>query len=578
MYLGTNKGLFFLNNKQFIPAPDLHATSISCLLKDSKGGLWAGTPDGLYYRPKKQSKWLVFKHDPLKANSLTDNEIRCLFEDQQGNLWIGTGNGGLNRLNVYQSNFFRRFDRKSFGISSGKLVVFSVKKSLDGSKIWAGSSEGLFCFDYKSGKRLWHLRDALLRPEVMAVNELENGQLYLGHNLPLKSLSVVDGRNGKVLPPLNFSNPAQGPIRGFCQSKAGLFFYGQNGFRKVAWEEHERPGYLANISSLSLSRKGYGYLWDAAPVDSCRYWLASNGGLVLFDWCNEKILLSHALDSNSHYGTNAILCLLVQSDSCLWMGSWGGGLFKWNPLNGDLEHYGRTDGLLSTEVYGILEDENRLLWLSTNQGVFRFDPKKRRFTHFGQEDGLISGEFASGAYCKTADGEMFFGGRDGFVSFFPEDIQKTPRQASEQLTITDIQLSGITWQGDTNIEALRHISFLYRPQQSLEISFSDFDFHTGDPPQFHHRLLGFETEWNKPSAKPFIRYTNLPPGDYDFELERADLDLGQKAPRRHLRIQIRPQLHQRLWFQIAAGLLLLLGIAAIVFFRLSTGQNIGKFI
>lgn len=46
-----------------------------------------------------------------------------------------------------------------------------------------------------------------------------------------------------------------------------------------------------------------------------------------------------------------------------------------------------------------------------------------KFVNFNIDDGLQSKEFTQYSYYKSKSGEMFFGGINGFTSFYPKDIK-----------------------------------------------------------------------------------------------------------------------------------------------------------
>ncbi|MBK9554204.1 MAG: hypothetical protein IPO45_18865 [Saprospiraceae bacterium] len=77
-----------------------------------------------------------------------------------------------------------------------------------------------------------------------------------------------------------------------------------------------------------------------------------------------------------------------------------------------------SDGLPDNTVYGILADTRGNLWLSTNHGISVFNILKQSFTNFDVYNGLQSNEFNTGAYFKSSDGEMFFGGISGYDRFY----------------------------------------------------------------------------------------------------------------------------------------------------------------
>ncbi|MFK7973115.1 MAG: histidine kinase [Bacteroidia bacterium] len=325
--------------------------------------------------------------------------------------------------------------------------------------------------------------------------------------------------------------------------------------------------FYQNMYEKDRRRKDYSYLWDIDRADSCRFWLSANGGLVLYDWCADSVLSIHKLEPSGRYGLNTVFCTLPQNDTIFWMGNWGGGLNSLNPKTGAVKHFGRKEGLSSTDVYGILEDDTKHLWMSTNKGLFRFDPIKEVFTRFGTEDGLVSNEFDSGAYFEAEDGEMFFGGRNGFVSFYPKNIKRTQDAQASGVCLTEIQVSGIRFEGATHVEELDRLVFPFSRQQSLEISFTSFHFGTSQSPQYRYRMKGYESMWNKPTIRPSARYTSLPPGDYIFEVALLNENGIDTASLKTLPIRIRPLLYQRLWFQISLGAFFFISIALGIYLR-----------
>ena len=101
------------------------------------------------------------------------------------------------------------------------------------------------------------------------------------------------------------------------------------------------------------------------------------------------------------------------------------GLYRYNRQSGTFARYTENQGLPSSTIRCILEDGIGRLWLSTQKGISRFDPKMETFRNYDVSDGLQSNEFSTGCY-QGPDGEMFFGGSNGFNAFFPENIRDNP--------------------------------------------------------------------------------------------------------------------------------------------------------
>src|SRR4051794_29079206 len=73
----------------------LSHSNVTSILQDSRGFMWFGTEDGL--NKYDGYKFIVYKNDPQKNNSLNNNHVNDIIEDNNGDLWIATSEGGLNK-------------------------------------------------------------------------------------------------------------------------------------------------------------------------------------------------------------------------------------------------------------------------------------------------------------------------------------------------------------------------------------------------------------------------------------------------------------------------------------------------
>ena len=63
------------------------------------------------------------------------------------------------------------------------------------------------------------------------------------------------------------------------------------------------------------------------------------------------------------------------------------------------------------------------IWLGTSRGLIRFHPDSGKIRRFHASQGLQGDEFNSGTSHAGADGELFFGGSNGFNAFDPASLQ-----------------------------------------------------------------------------------------------------------------------------------------------------------
>ena len=101
----------------------------------------------------------------------------------------------------------------------------------------------------------------------------------------------------------------------------------------------------------------------------------------------------------------------------------------------EAQEKGELDNLPGSGAPLILEDDSRYLWISTNAGIAKLDKKNMETVQsYTAEDGLQNNEFMIGAFCKTEEGEMLFGGQNGLNAFYPENITQNPNPP--QIVIT----------------------------------------------------------------------------------------------------------------------------------------------
>ena len=103
----------------------------------------------------------------------------------------------------------------------------------------------------------------------------------------------------------------------------------------------------------------------------------------------------------------------------LWLASLGGGVFRYNPANGNSVIYTSANGLSNNTAYSLLKDKQGFIWVSTNNGISRINGKTGIIRTFNQNDGLTISEFNSGASYISRDGEFFFRRHGRNYQFFP---------------------------------------------------------------------------------------------------------------------------------------------------------------
>jgi signal transduction histidine kinase/sugar lactone lactonase YvrE len=259
----------------------------------------------------------------------------------------------------------------------------------------------------------------------------------------------------------------------------------------------------------------------------------------------------------------SILSIHEDQQGNLWIGTFGHGLHRWDPTTGTTGDYRQADGLPSDVVYGILEDAQGHLWLSTNAGLSEFDPISERFVNYDESDGIQSKEFNAGAYCQSRNGEMFFGGVNGFNAFFPEGL-------ATNLSTPPIVLSAVM-QGNAEVlaeEALWSMEqvALRWPNNSFEFKFAALSYCQPQRNQYAYMLEGLDRDWFYVGPQRTGRYTNLPGKTYTLRVKGSNSDGTWNEQGVSLKIKVVPPFWATWWFRGAVAMLVV-GVA-IAGFRL----------
>lgn len=212
----------------------------------------------------------------------------------------------------------------------------------------------------------------------------------------------------------------------------------------------------------------------------------------------------------------------------IWIGTKGAGLVRMDKVTQTCVSYTEKNGLPNNVVYGILPDEAKNLWLSTNRGIARFNPKTAFFRVFTKEDGLQEDEFNTLSFSKTAKGELCFGGVNGFNVFNPAKIQTNtfiPLIAIVGFKVNNKNIEVGDSSGVLQV-ALQYPQEIYLNylQNNLSFSFIALDYTTSNRNEYKYILEGADRDWVYAGTQNVVNYTALPPGNYTFKVHGRNAD------------------------------------------------------
>jgi ligand-binding sensor domain-containing protein/serine phosphatase RsbU (regulator of sigma subunit) len=485
---------------------------VSSLCLDRSGILWVGTLGGgvsIYDYGK--DKFHVQRVSAHLGTSVNHNMIWAIAGESDGTLWIGTGGGGLNEYNP-KTKKYTYYTTNNSDISNDHVICIAQSPS-NANRLWIGTDFGLNEFDKKTKKFKKYLMNSQQKHSLNDnhINTMveKDGYLWIGTSEGgLNRLEISTGKFTAYMNDINVnSSLSDNTIESIIVDKNGAIWCGTTG-----------------------------------------------GGLNKFDVKTQQFkVYKNKIEDNLSLSNNIVKCILEDQHGDLWIGT-NGGLNFFQRSTERFFSYTTHHGLPHNTIQAILQDDSDNIWVSTYKGIAKLDNRTKKFITFDVLDNLQGDEFNAEAAYESTAGEMFFGGNNGFNSFFPESIDINSYKP--QTVITDVVLHGqsINAPDSPFLENLRDIfqkgKFLEVPYQQNTITFEfvGLSFRHSSKNQYKCKLENFDNEWVDLGNRRTITYTNLPTGKYIFKVKSSNNDAQWNETPASIKIKILPPYYQTWWF------------------------------
>jgi len=191
-------------------------------------------------------------------------------------------------------------------------------------------------------------------------------------------------------------------------------------------------------------------------------------------------------------------------------------------------------------------------------------------------DGLQSNEFSDGCY-QGSDGEMFFGGSDGFNSFFPENIRNSLYVPPVVITSFKI-FNKFAPIGPNSVlrKAIPYVDSLTLSNQNnvFSFEFAALSYANSQKNRYRYKLENFDRGWTEVGSKQRLAtYTNLDPGKYVFRVQGSNSDGVWNEQGVSLPILITPPWWRTNWFRALGAAVFLALLWAAYEFRIRQLQR-----
>lgn len=544
-FLGTVKGLGkFSKNldkgkwyRHITGKNSLSSDRIARLCLNGNEGMWIATYGGGLNYLDFDSEVFTSYSKSVEAGSLTSDLTFTILVDGRKNIWIGTWAGGLNKLNSH-ARLFSGYSEAS-GLKDSYITSLSAKGD---TVIVASYSSGLYLLI--DGKE----RQSTLMPikphDLLQPNYIRSvhigSKIWVGLNGG--GVAVTDRyfknrwKYFKKIPG-NDHSLNNHLVEVVLEDSFGTIWVGtqKSGLKRIfADVEYGKPGSIQHFTpivedTLTLPNDDVRTLF----FDSANYlWVGTQLGL-----CRSVVPVTRDLMPNEfiRYGSHVITAIQYGFGS-LWVGT-DEGLYRLHQQK--LE---RIESLSGEFINSIVPDSGKM-WITTNTGLLCYYPTGN-FKRYTVSDGLLSNEFNLGAACVTKSGRYFFGGVNGFISFFSDRFEDKNISAGTVI-------NKITLNNDQELHGYETLE-LANTDKIIEFEFSLLDFTNPSLNTYQYQMVGFEDSWTSPSLKRRATYTNLSPGNYVFKVRGINAQ-GVASQEKQVAFVVLPPLWKTWWAYVLYG-------------------------
>ena len=512
------------------------------IFEDGEGKLWCATAGGGIFFRQSGGPWQRL----VSAGSLSQSDTLCFMQDDAGILWVGTRTAGLYQV---RPRLVRTLPLPS---EDNQHVVLTVCAADDGS-LWAGTDgAGLYRW-HDSELSQYGVAQGLGNLHVNTLLEDSRSNLWAGtvgglYRLNRDRFEPVEGSTALRTSVMALYEDPEGTL--WAASRGGLIRFRGDEIRLFT----SRDG-LGGAPGRALATDREGRLW--VEIETAGMYRQKGGQF-------ERV---EGLPPGLATGARAII---GDSSGALWFATRSSGLFRWQDNQLNYWNY-ESDGLPSDRHFGLMDDSNGNLWVSSENGIFgcpkrALEKYQRGHTspltpwRLTQADGLAYKVCTGGgqpAAARSADGLLWFGDGPAVAVFDPAAVPH-----------------GIhVWQPLVE-EAIADGEELPRVgpwEVRVKSGAASFEFRYTSPnviaPQrlrFRYQLLGADKHWVQADHRRAAYYTHLSPGHYRFLVQAAAPDGDWVESARALSVVVVPRFFERRTVQAAGSLLLLAAVAGTV--------------
>lgn len=544
--LGSNKGLVELNpfdpGSSRISLQDKFITSSSY---KNKNELWVISANRAIRVKDEVLRVMTSDH------GFTDFPVSRIFCDREGNDWFATDGDGLYKL----SNDFFEFYGSKHGLSN--RPVTAISRDLKGD-YWVGTYGGGVSRISGDGKVMTVLDPLLASQQITSSTTDKQGNIWFGT------------RNSGVI-------KYDGETCQTFSADAGLAY----NLVRVLFNDSQNNLWIGTANGLSIydgrsfrnftTRDGLSdnVIWGISEPQPGKILIVTRKGL---SYCISGELKKISLDANV-FEKRVNVCV-EDGLGNFWIGYSGHGIVKIGADPQDpesrsaMDYFTVDNGLSSDLIYNLVFDDHGNLIVGSERGLDKLclnkDNEVVRIKNYGKTEGFDGIRTSYNSIYRDPDGSIWFGNSQGVIRY--KALEERVNRVEPIVYISGLKLfyNEVDWLDYANeISNWYNIPLNLRlpyDENSIVIEYFGNSLRNPQEVSYQFRLIGLENDWSPSTVRREAVYTNLPPGEYTFQLKAANSDGVWSREYAEFSFSIVPPFWMEVWFYILVAVLLVMGI------------------
>ena len=504
------------------------------IVRDSYGELWLATDgNGLLRWNDDTKRFDAYVNNPRDQDAIGSRFIRTILEDAVGDIWLGLYPSGIDAIERYNQTFTSFRNTSSDNLSISGNSVTSILEEENGDLWVATDGSGLSHFRQEEGTYEFYSNNpknavSISSQAVISMMQDRLGNIWLGYwNGGASKFNPKTQEIVHYSQDITREDALQNPhVFSLYEDSNGTIWAGTMGGGLHSYDPETDTFNLVNtqldIEGIARQER----VWAIIEDRNKSIWLGTHQGLFqLTKLGGQTMRYNFDSENIESLSSNWVSALLEDSKGRLWVGTHGGGVNLFLPETDNFLRLTEQEGLSNNIVTAMVEDNNGVIWISTKKGISAYDPQTNEFNIYTDENGLQSNQFNVGAGLKTRNGDIIFGGIQGYTRFNPDLIEDN--NIPPNVVITDVTVFNkpLPVGDDTGLSKnvlLGESLVLDYTQNVFEIHYAALNYRIPSMNRYLIKLEGFDKEWHDVGSSRSANYTSLDPGHYTFKVKGSN--------------------------------------------------------